>query len=185
MKFLRASVVGLCIIMASCREKESVAVRLENNGTQNAALGYHINLKKSGGFAHCRELNQVAVTAQDDQLIMSASGVDPSLLLPALSMSPPLQFALEIDLTTPADTSVEIFYTTNTVQGFTPEHMVSVPVKAGRSVALFEINDPEFNGGLRFDPGQLPGQYVLYDVQYFSSGPISLKTAASKPTATP
>jgi hypothetical protein len=39
------------------------------------------------------------------------------------------QFAVAIDLTIPAGTITEFFYTTTADPGFTPEHVVSVPMK--------------------------------------------------------
>jgi hypothetical protein len=150
-------------------------------GPRNAALGNHLDLKATTRFTGFGVVTQATVSPQADQLLITASGNDPSIVLPPVALNPPIQFALRVDLTTPADTLVEVFYSTNTVPSFVPEHVVSVPAKAGKNVLLFEVNDPEFAGALRFDPGQVPGQYILHGMEIFSSGPIAI----AKPTPSP
>jgi len=151
-----------------------------------AALGYHLDLKEGAGFGALTALNQVSLNPQPNQCIIVSSGTDPSVGLPALTVSPPIQFALRAELTVPAETVVEIYYTTTAVPTFSAEHVVSVPVKSGRSVILFEINDPLFAGGLRFDPGQIPGEYILHNLEFLASGPIALaKPPPPKPATAP
>jgi hypothetical protein len=145
---------------------------------QNAALGFRIDLKEAGSFAAFTALNQATLTPDGDKLSIKASGIDPSIGIPPITAKPGAQFAVRIDQTAPTDTLVEIFYTTAGAAGFTPDHLVSVPVKAGRSLILFEINDPAFSGGLRFDPGQAPGDYILHQMELFSSEPLQVKPAA-------
>jgi hypothetical protein len=143
---------------------------------QNAALGFRIDLKDAGSFAAFTALNQATLTPDSDKLAIKASGIDPSIGVPPITVKPGAQFAVRIDQTAPVDTVVEIFYTTVATPGFTPDHAVSVRVKAGRSLVLFEINDPEFAGGLRFDPGEAPGDYILHQMEAFSSEPFEVKS---------
>ena len=144
-----------------------------------------MDLKELTHFVGFAAVAQATITSQPDQLVIAVSGNDPAVALPPIAMTPPIQFALRVELTAPANSLAEVFYTTNTVQSFIPEHVVSLPVKAGKNVMLFEINDPEFSGGLRFDPGQVPGQYILHGVELFASGPISIAKPTPAPTGTP
>lgn len=187
MKFARIAGVTLSIGLLGCsRATDAVPPTPTNNATspQNASLGYRIDLKEAATFAGLTALNQVALTPQPNECVIVSSGNDPSVGLPGLTVAPPIQFAVRAELTAPADTLVEVYYTTSAVPTFTPEHVVSVPVKAGKSVILFEINDPLFAGGLRFDPGQVPGQYILHNLEFFASGPISIAKPPPAPTAT-
>jgi hypothetical protein len=150
---------------------------------QNAALGFRIDLKEAGSFSAFTALNQATLTPDSDKLAIKASGIDPSIGIPLITVNPGAQFAVRIDQTAPVDTLVEIFYTTMATPGFSPDHVVSVRVKAGRSVVLFEINDPDFGGGLRFDPGQAPGEYIVHQMEFFSSERLEIKPAS--PASTP
>lgn len=150
-----------------------------------AALGFRIDFKEAGSFSAFTALNQATLTPDNDKLAIKASGIDPSIGIPPITVKPGAQFAVRIDQTAPMDTLVEIFYTTAGVPGFTPDHVVSVPVKAGRSLILFEINDPAFSGGLRFDPGQAPGDYILHQIEAFSSEPFEVKAHSPASTSGP
>ena len=182
MNSARISVVILSILLAACGQQDSAPK--QDRAPHNAALGYRIDLKETTNFTAFQGLNQVTLTPEGDHLLIAASGTDPSIVLPALALTPPVQFAVRVEMTTPADTLVEIFYTTNTAGGFVPDHVVSLPVKAGRNVMLFEINDPEFSGGVRLDPGQVAGKYLLHALEIYSSGPMSLAKPSPAPAAT-
>lgn len=187
MNFARIASVMLATILWGCGQKDSSPETQTENAVapQNAALGYHMDLKELSHFVGFVAVAQTTITSQSDQLIIAASGNDPAVTLPPIAMAPPIQFALRVELTAPANSLAEVFYMTNPVQTFVPEHVVSVPVKAGKNVLLFEINDPEFSGGLRFDPGQVPGQYILHGLELFASGPISIAKPTPAPTGTP
>jgi hypothetical protein len=150
---------------------------------QNGALGFRIDLKDTVTFAGFTALNQATLALDNEKLAIKASGIDPSVGLPPLSVKPGAQFAVRIDQTAPVDTLVELYYTTRATPVFTADHFVSLPVRAGRSIIFFEINDPDFAGGLRFDPGQAPGDYILHQIELFSSEPFQIKSYP--PVSTP
>lgn len=181
MNFARLALFGLSIILLGCDQTNSVPTSTE---PQNAALGYHADFKADIQYSGFTPLNQVVLKPYSGELVITSSGTDPSVGLPLVELAPPVQFAMRIEMTGPADTLVEVYYSTNTVPGFVAKHVVSVPVKLGRSVILFEINDPEFAGGLRLDPGQAPGEYILHAIEYFSSGPLSIIKPTPAPTGT-
>jgi hypothetical protein len=181
MNSARILAVVLSLVLAGCGPNDSASTAGETRTPHNAALGYRIDLKETTNFTTFPAVNQVTLTPEGDQLVISATGNDPSIVLPPLALTPPVQFAVRVEMTTPAETLVEVFYSTNTVGSFVPDHVVSVPAKAGKNVLLFEINDPEFAGGVRLDPGHAPGKYILHGLELFASAPFSL----AKPTPTP
>jgi hypothetical protein len=189
MKFAYLAGLIVCAGLFGCgRTTDSASGVAANNVTipPVAALGYRIELKEAAGFGALTMLNQVSLNPQPMQCVMVSSGNDPSIGLPRLTVAPPIQFAVRAELTVPAETMVEMYYTTTAVPTFSADHVVSVQVKSGKSIVLFEINDPLFNGGLRLDPGQLPGEYVLHSLEFFASGPIALgKSPPPAPTTKP
>jgi hypothetical protein len=179
--------LSLACFLAGCNRTDQTVPESSpaRSVRQNAALGFRIDLRAASSFAAFTALNQATLTPDGDKLAIKASGVDPSIGIPSIAVKPGSQFAVRIDQTTPVDTLVEIFYTTAGAPGFSPDHVVSVPVKAGRSLVLFEINDPEFAGGLRFDPGQAPGDYILHQIEAFSSEPFEVKSSPMASTPGP
>jgi hypothetical protein len=169
MKFFWTLPLALSLFLAACNRSPDTSSQPTR---QNGALGFRIEIKADGAGSFTA-MNQVTFGPEADRLAIKASGTDPSIALPALKVRPGAQIAIRVDQTAPADTLIEVYYTTTATPVFTAEHVVSVPVKAGRSVVMFEINDPDFAGGLRFDPGQLPGDYSLHQVEVFSSEPIA------------
>ena len=186
----RLTAVACLLLFISCKPQQTVMpVNVPKAVPDNAGLGQHLDLKVTPGFAAFKEMNQATLAPQADELAITASGTDPSIALPQFGITPPVRFAVRIDLTVPANTLAELFYTTNAVPSFSADHVISVPVKVGRNLIVFEINDPEFAGNLRFDPGQVAGQYILHAGEVFCSGPISIAKpsvpANSTPNSTP
>ena len=188
-RFARIAALTLSIGFLGCsRATDSVPSTPTNNAAspQNAALGFRIDLKEAATFASLTALNQVVLAPQPNECAIVSSGNDPSVGVPGLAVARPIQFAVRAELTVPAETLVEIYYTTTAGPTFSAEHVVSVPVKSGKSIILFEINDPLFAGGLRLDPGQLPGEYILHNLEFFASDPIALaKPPPPAPVPTP
>lgn len=170
-KFLLPSLLVAFLLPACNRNPETVS---EPPARQNAGLGFRVDFKESIVAGKVAALNQAALTPDGEKLVIKASGIDPSVSLPAVTVQPGAQFALRIEQDTPTDTMAEVFYTTAAAPAYTSQNVVSVPVKAGRSVILFEINDPGFAGGLRYDPGQVPGDYTIYQMEAFASEPLRI-----------
>jgi hypothetical protein len=151
---------------------------------QSAGLGYALDLKAATHFQGFAALNQATIAPSADQLVITSSGNDPQLTIPAVAVRPS-QFAARIEVTVPADTVVQLYYTTAASPTFVAENVASVTAKAGRSTILFEINDPTFSGSLRFDPGQTAGEYILHSFELFSSEPMSLGAPSGSRSPSP
>src|SRR5687767_11931443 len=106
----RISAVILSLVLVGCGPQGPAPSTVENRGPTNASLGYRIDLKEATNFTGFPSLNQVVLTPEANQLSIAASGNDPSIVLPPLALTAPLQFAVRVELTTPADTLVEVFY---------------------------------------------------------------------------
>jgi hypothetical protein len=176
MKFFWTCALSVVLLMG-CNRPEPVP-------RQNGALGYRLEIKNSGAGSFTA-LNQATLTPEADHLTIKATGNDPSIGLPPLSIRPGAQVAVRLDVTVPSDTLVELYYTTMQTPVFTPGNVLSVPVKGGRNVVVFEINDPDFQGGLRVDPGQLAGDYVLHQVEVFSSEAMAIGAAPAGASPSP
>lgn len=124
-----------------------------------------------------------------------ATGEDPALRLPALPELHGATVFVWVDLSVPADTTLQLYYLTKR----TPEYRESVslkrPVKRGRNVALFVLKRDEVVGQLRLDPGMVRGDYEIHNVSVHALTPRPVappprrhppaeRAAASKPPRT-
>ena len=111
------------------------------------------------------------LTGGQGQLQMAATDADPQLMLPALQVSGAI--ALMLDLEAPAATRLELFYQTKQAAQFSGERIVAALLQPGRNQILLEVNDPDFNGLLRLDPGQVAGSYKIRSAVVFAGTAIS------------
>lgn len=140
-------------------------------------LSFSLQLGKPQKFAGFSGLNQVTLAPEADSLVVKSTGDDPQITLPAVKLVNPSQFAAIVEITTPVDTAVQLFYGSEGSPGFTADRVASVNVKAGRSRVLFEINAPSLAGAFRFDPGTAPGTYIIHEFELFSSEPLARASA--------
>lgn len=120
-------------------------------------------------------LNQATVAKERDQLRIHATGPDAQL---GFRVTAAGRNAVRLDISSPGETLLELFYQVRNIyqdpaQPFSAEHVVQTQLKSGRNEVLLLIDDPRFNGGLRLDPGQIPGVYSLHSLQVFSNVAVS------------
>jgi hypothetical protein len=116
------------------------------------------------GFAGIIPHNQVALENSDDGLLMHATGTDPGVRLPAMGKGVgPLIVRIEIE--SPADTILQIFYTTDAAHGYSEEKSRKVALKKGENIVFLQLEEPEIEGSLRLDPGYAPGMYRLRSLE--------------------
>ncbi len=185
----RLFLTALCLISLGCgrsdktqgdRGQETIAA-----APKTAALSHSLDLKALNHFSGFSSLNQASVTASGDQLVIVSSGNDPQVALPSVNVTGPSQFAARIEMTSPIDTLVQLYYTTAATPAFAAENVATASIKAGRATILLEINDPNFSGTLRFDPGQGVGEYVVHSFELFSSESLSVAENPTPGSPTP
>jgi phosphoglycerol transferase len=108
---------------------------------------------------------QVRLTPGSDGLVVHAGGDDPNLFLPAFAHDPGTALLVRVELTSPAETTLELFYETNQARGYDESRKVSHPLHRGRNEVLLKLAEPSLAGRLRLDPGAVAGEYVLHAVE--------------------
>jgi hypothetical protein len=135
-----------------------------------SVLNYSCALSAVEGFKNLTVINQATLAEEKDRLVVHATGTDAQL---GFSVNPPAaQYAIRLDIESPAATLLELFYQVQNAP-FSADHAVRSPLKPGRNQLLIELNDPHFSGGLRLDPGQDAGDYSIYSIEMFSATPVS------------
>lgn len=118
------------------------------------------SVNTSAGFAEIKPLNDVTLEAQGNALIIQAVGSDPAILLPSFQSD---RAIAEINIESPADTTLQLFYRLSGMDAYSETSSITVPIKTGKNVVYLQL--PAWKGVLRLDPGQVPGDYLLESVQ--------------------
>ena len=121
-----------------------------------------LDLKSPGDLTRLKALRQVNLSAAANGLNITASGDDPSLLLPPFCEGK--QSILQVVIDTPVDTPVQLFYAFRDHPGFNEAQSQTLALKKGRNVVYFQLDQGNLVDPLRLDPGASPGEYVIESV---------------------
>ena len=168
--------IALLMVCSACDHRE-----MRKGQTQTAAapvtsvFSYSCALPPADGPEILSVLNGATITEEKDRLIIRANGSDAQL---GFRVTAEGRHAVSLDITSPGETVLELFYQVRNLyhdpaQPFSAEHVLKTPLKSGRNQVLLLIDDPRFSGGLRLDPGQIPGDYSLHSLQIFSNAAVS------------
>jgi len=107
------------------------------------------------------EVHDLDFRPGQDGLLLLAAGDDPSaeISFDAAANGEPL--LVRLSLVSPADTVMQIFYTTPGSPVFSAQHEFSRAIRQGENDLLFRLPHPQTGGRLRFDPGMVRGEYLL------------------------
>ena len=99
-----------------------------------------------------------------NELVVRATGSDPYLEFsfdPETGGDPLL---LKLVMTSPAETVMQLFYTTPDQEGYSPDRQVARELKKGKNNLLIRLPHPETQGRIRLDPGVVPGDYLIHSL---------------------
>jgi hypothetical protein len=103
------------------------------------------------------------VIAHPQQIEFTSCSSDPYLLLPLIAI-PPDRFFVTITMSAPAITTAQLFYRTTRWRSYHEKNSVRQKIGEGVNVIQFDIRAKNVKGKLRFDPGCLPGKYIIHKV---------------------
>jgi len=182
MKYCRRLLAVLMIlVVAACRPEEANGPSSSSNkdakatpvasGTPKAFLSQEqlqaafaassdilFAAKDQAALQKFKPLQQVEVIESPQGLSVKATGIDPSLTVPEFPLKPCI---VKIEISSPAETNVQLFYLIAGQPGYDENHSVVAHLKAGTNVAYLHIDEPTLAGGWRLDPGDVPGNYLL------------------------
>jgi hypothetical protein len=117
----------------------------------------------NGKFRSTRQLGGFRLT-EDGSVAMTASGNDPQILLANFEAKQPMPWVVRIDLTSPANTSVQLFWRRGNLP-YAGDRSVRRPITSGRNIVFIELNDPQMTHDFRLDPGAVAGDYILHSIE--------------------
>jgi 2-polyprenyl-3-methyl-5-hydroxy-6-metoxy-1,4-benzoquinol methylase len=122
-----------------------------------------VTLLKLSPTSDVRVMNHLSLETSQEGLRMISQGDDPQLLLPPLSESSSGSIAL-VDISSPDDTVLQIFYKTDDGSSFNQNNSVFAFLTRGRNFVLLELPAGTV-GNLRLDPGTIRGCFELHRLE--------------------
>ena len=99
------------------------------------------------------------------EIRIRATGRDPQLILPPFSEEMSHGVIVRIDLTSPHESTCQIFYTTAGETHYTEARSVRSKTRRGRNVMTLEIPTAGIAGRIRIDPGRAEGEYLIHEIE--------------------
>lgn len=153
-----------------------------NTGAATASGGGMLRLDAENAFAGVAEMANVKLNRTRNGLELTASTVDPQLLLPAIDATAAKMWSIHIRITSPGATTLQMFYTTKRKPDFEETHSVRKPLQKGDNDIEVQFGDPDLGSRVRLDPGELPGNYI---VQLIELRPVNSGSGASAASPSP
>jgi len=150
------SVVALGLFFTSCGDKQQDEAAAPNETAADKSITFGPGNKFEGIVV----LANANITATADGLKIQALNEDPSIRLPRIDLPPGTKLALHVKISSPAATTLQVFYTTAKNPNFDEPHSIRKPIQKGDNDVTAEIT-PDFTGSIRLDPGEVPGDYLV------------------------
>jgi hypothetical protein len=121
-----------------------------------------LTLSSGTGFNGVTQGANVKIAPSAQGLVVQALTTDPSIVLPRFAVSDAKPLSVHIQYLSPGATNSQIFYDTKAHgDNWDEAHSIRRPVAKGENDVTVTITDANFGGRIRFDPGDLAGDYVI------------------------
>ncbi|WP_428158847.1 alginate O-acetyltransferase AlgX-related protein [Desulfobacter sp.] len=119
---------------------------------------------------HAKQLNAIAVQSQNCGVFsFKATSNDPYFTLPPSKLPKNSYLCLELEMISPEDTTLEVFYQTLDTYHYSPAQSVKQRLAKGLNKIRLPIPEKGIRGDrIRIDPGTMPGLYQISSISLMS-----------------
>ncbi len=117
------------------------------------------------GYGGLKALHQVSLLSREDGLSLRSQGCDPHFALPLFNFSPEKELIVKIDITSPKDTVLQLYYATKSVPHYSEKQSIRKRITKGNNVVFIKLPSRNFTGRLRLDPGEIVGEFLLHSIE--------------------
>lgn len=110
-------------------------------------------------------IKDLEIDAAAENYTLLANGAEPTLRLPAIQNPGGRKVVYRICLDSPRETVAKVYYKKDPAAGFSERHSLEKPMVKGFNALYYVIPPLAAATGIRFDPGEVTGRYVLYSVE--------------------
>lgn len=121
-------------------------------------------LDAGNGLNTLIETHDADVVPDEYGLGIQATGSDPFLVISFDERGEQGPLMVEATITSPRETMMQVFYTTEEEKSFDSSRQVSKKLTKGKNIVLLRLPHPETVGKIRLDPGIGKGKYQLHSL---------------------
>lgn len=110
-------------------------------------------------------LQDIEFTSNEKGVSLQALGKDSFIELPAFSCRASSSIVLRIKMWSPVETEAQVYYSSEVKGRFLERHSQIKKVTSGFNELYFMFPSNNMIGSIRFDPGKLAAEYVLYSFE--------------------
>ncbi len=165
----------------SCRDSENGATaegspvvlsQDELAANYSTLTDFIIEVRKDAGWKKFRAEKQAMLITGDNRLRIQATGDDPVIILPGSGLVAGVKrFMVEVVIESPAETHAQLYYLAKGQTKYMERNSQIAPLKPGRNIIYFRVEDPNLIGPLRLDPGATAGLYVISSMNVMALPP--------------
>ncbi len=148
------------------KDKGDIIGKPEIDKTKDIEYDVLLEMNKEDDFQTIEKFNQISnrkITNEGLELI--SEGRDPFIFLPVIDFKENNSLRIEIDVTSPEITRLQIFFRSVEQEGFSEKNSKIIQLKKGFNSISFDIKNKDFsNEPLRLDPGTNTGKYIIHSV---------------------
>ena len=85
--------------------------------------------------------------------------------MPLFKSSSDISFIMKIDITSPANTVLQLFYTTGSEPAYTEKQSIRTDLIYGHNEVFIKLPAKDYSGSMRLDPGTTSGDYILHSIE--------------------
>ena len=105
-----------------------------------------------------------AVEIANQKVILESTGSDPYFSLQKCLGNFDSETFVSVVLESPLASSVQLYFQTRSRPEYLENTTIIKKTRQGLNTVCFIVDDPEFNGQLRLDPGNIPGRYLIHEI---------------------
>jgi hypothetical protein len=125
-----------------------------------------LTLSRDNGFAGVVDVGNTKISLTPQGLVVQALTADPAIGLPRQAVTGQTPLKVRIQFVSPGPSVSQVFYDTKAQPDHWDErHSIRKPTAKGENNITVDIPDPEFGGRIRFDPGDLEGEYIIMRIE--------------------
>ena len=120
------------------------------------------------------------IKIKNHKVLLESSGIDPFFSIRRCTGNFDSETFVSIVMEASTETAAQLFYQTRTQHGFTGNASLTKNVSKGLNTVCFIVDDPGFNGQMRIDPGNVPGEYLIHEIVIKSNARSYLELFSEK-----
>ena len=131
----------------------------------NASTDILLLINRDKGYDALKALHQLSFQYKPEGMVLRSYGHDPHFALPLFNFPSEKDLVVKIDITSPKDTVLQLYYATKSVPHYSEKQSVKKRINKGNNVVFIQLPPKDYTGHFRLDPGKIVGEFLLSSIE--------------------